>query len=530
VARNRFLRPDVAAEPLYNQWYAWWYLLAPATAPLFVQNLHVKLMRSFLDAPEMHAMALRNPALRGGPYLDIAVEHAPAVRRLLERTLADQAGALRFAEAVTELDRLLAAVPAGMSLESSYAQVPALLRGYVELVYDLHHRPSARFLESLLYRGEHHRTASQSIALRALAGDARPYVFSTPRLADDATLELRVAFHDPALDRLFAARDVAAPVDALREALGVPGARAAQFDGLFTDEAPAPRPRFDGDGVRCRYFGHACVLLETRDVSVLIDPAIPYRHAGAPLRFSFADLPDRIDHVVVTHGHADHLMLESLLPLRHRIGSIIVPRSGGALEDPSLKLMLRHAGFPRVVELDELETLALPGGEITGVPFFGEHGDLGVRAKLAHRIELAGRSFLMAADSNAIEPRLYDHVHAALGGVDVVFLGMESEGAPMSWMYGPLLRAPLSRKADHSRRLNGSNCARARAIIERLRPEAVYVYAMGREPWLGHVMALGYQDDAPQLVEARALLAACRAQGIEADLPFIRAEYRFARR
>jgi L-ascorbate metabolism protein UlaG (beta-lactamase superfamily) len=530
VARPRFLRPDVAAEPLVNQWYAWWYLLAPATAPLFVQNLHVKLLRSFLDAPEMHAMALQDPALRGGPYLELALDQAPAVRRLLEQTLRDQAAALRFAEAIAELDRVLAAVPAGMSLESSYERVPEPLRGYVELVYDLQHRPSQRFVESLLYRSAHAGVASQSLALRALAGDARPYVFSTPRLADDATLELRVAFRDPALDRLFAARHIAAPVDELREALGLSGDHAARFHRLFTDEPPVPRPRFDGDGVRCRYFGHACVLLETRDVSVLTDPAIPYHHAGAAPRFSFADLPAQIDYVVITHGHADHLMLESLLPLRHRIGTLVVPRSGGALEDPSLKLMLRHAGFARVVELDELDRLALPGGELTGVPFFGEHGDLAIRAKLAHRIELAGRSFLMAADSNAIEPRLYDHVRAALGGVDVLFLGMESEGAPMSWMYGPLLRTPLSRKADHSRRLNGSNCARAMAIVDRLGPEAVYVYAMGREPWLGHVMALGYDDSSPQLIEARALIAACRAQGKQADLPFLRAEYHFAPR
>ena len=30
--------PNVAIEPLYNQWYVWWYLLSPATAPLFVEE------------------------------------------------------------------------------------------------------------------------------------------------------------------------------------------------------------------------------------------------------------------------------------------------------------------------------------------------------------------------------------------------------------------------------------------------------------------------------------------------------------
>ncbi|MGZ3460782.1 MAG: hypothetical protein ACXU86_20020, partial [Archangium sp.] len=39
-----YLKQNVAAEPLYNQWYAWWYLLAPANAPLYVANHHVKIM------------------------------------------------------------------------------------------------------------------------------------------------------------------------------------------------------------------------------------------------------------------------------------------------------------------------------------------------------------------------------------------------------------------------------------------------------------------------------------------------------
>jgi hypothetical protein len=42
-----------------------------------------------------------------------------------------------------------------MSFESSYERVPDLLRGYVELVYDLHSRPLLRLVESLLYRSDH---------------------------------------------------------------------------------------------------------------------------------------------------------------------------------------------------------------------------------------------------------------------------------------------------------------------------------------------------------------------------------------
>jgi L-ascorbate metabolism protein UlaG (beta-lactamase superfamily) len=524
---HKFLRPDVAIEPLFNGWYAWWYLLAPATAPLFVRNLHLKLMESFAQSPEIHVAALKNPALAGGPYLQYGPERVDDVKRLIERTRTDQADLLAFADAIAALRRLVSTESAGMSLERLYPSVPDALRGYVELVYDLGNHPSVRVIEPLLYRSVYYKEAAQSLSVRPLTDDRRPYVFSTPRLGGDGTLELRAAFRSEAVHKLFAMADAPGSVHEVAEALRVPDAEAASFARLFSDQPPRRRERVGRDqpGVRVRYFGHACVLLETSEVSLLTDPVIAYEVAAGPTRFSFADLPERIDYVLLTHGHADHLMLETLLRLRHRIGTIVVPRSGaGALADPSLRLLLQHAGFRAVRELDELETLELPGGQLTGVPFLGEHGDLDVRAKLAHLVRLGGASVLMAADSNAIEPRLYDHVAAIVGRVDALFLGMECDGAPMSWMYGPLLHAPLSRKADQSRRLNGSNSERAIEIIERLRPGRVCVYAMGREPWMGHVMALAYTEASPQMVEARKLIAHCHANGIAADMPYLSAE------
>ena len=243
-------------------------------------------------------------------------------------------------------------------------------------------------------------------------------------------------------------------------------------------------------------------------------------------RYTFADLPEHIDYVVITHGHADHLMFEPLLQLRHRIGTVVVPAAGGGrLADPSLKLMLKHAGFRNVVALAELESLPVKGGELIGLPFIGEHGDLDIQAKLAHLVKLEGKSLLMAADSNALEPRLYEHVHREVGPIDMMWLGMESEGGPLSWMYGPLLPTPLQRKMDQSRRLNGSNAVRAIEIVQRLKPGQVYIYAMGREPWMGHVMVMGYHENSPQLVESRKLLAYCAEHGIRADMPYVQAEY-----
>lgn len=109
------------------------------------------------------------------------------------------------------------------------------------------------------------------------------------------------------------------------------------YDELFaTKHTPQPRPpRHDGDGVRVRYFGHACILIESAQTSVLIDPLVSYKYDGGVFRYTYADLPEEIDYVLITHNHQGHCMLETLLQLRHRVGRVLVPRNnGGGLADP----------------------------------------------------------------------------------------------------------------------------------------------------------------------------------------------------
>jgi hypothetical protein len=203
------------------------------------------------------------------------------------------------------------------------------------------------------------------------------------------------------------------------------------------------------------------------------------------------------------------------------VGTVIVPAGGtGALQDPSLILALQQIGMPHVRGLDELQVIDIPDGSITGVPFIGEHSDLAVSTKLAYLVRVKSTQLLFAADSCNIEPRMYEHLHAAIGDVDTLFLGMECEGAPLTWVYGPLTLRPVERSKDQSRRLSGSDYAQALALVERLNCRRVYVYAMGQEPWLNHVMSLKYTDASRPIVESNRLLQTCLDSGLVAERLF----------
>jgi L-ascorbate metabolism protein UlaG (beta-lactamase superfamily) len=466
----------------------------------------------------------------GGPFINYGADRAGDVKRLLEQTAREQAHVLEFAAAVKGLDKILTEEAAGgFSLEGVYRKVPEVLRGYVELVYDLNHQPSMRFIEGLLYRSPYYNTAAQSVSLSLVERDDRSFVFSTPRLEREGWLNLRVPFADGRLDELFRMRHEPRPLGHVREAFGVGEADLPLFSSFFTTEPPTPTPtRYDGDGVRIRYFGHACVLFETREVSVLCDPLVSYDVETSAPRYALSDLPEVIDYALITHNHQDHCMFETLLQLRHKIRNVVVPKSnGGGLADPSLKLVLQHVGFRNVIELDEMEELEVPGGHITGLPFFGEHADLHIRTKLAYAVRLGGRSIVCAADSENLEPELYRRVHDVTGDVDVVFIGMECDGAPMSWLYGPLISKPLSRKVDQSRRSNGSDYEKAIQIVERLNPSQVYVYAMGQEPWLKYLTSIQYTAESRPIVESDKLVAECLRRGLASERLYGRKEITF---
>jgi L-ascorbate metabolism protein UlaG (beta-lactamase superfamily) len=293
------------------------------------------------------------------------------------------------------------------------------------------------------------------------------------------------------------------------------------FKSFLTLDAPRPYQKYEGKGARWRYFGHACILLEADGASILTDPVLSYTYENNISRFTYEDIPDVIDCVLITHNHQDHLLFETLLQLRNRIRTIVVPRNvGGSLQDPSMKLILKTCGFKNVVEIEEMDEMQFGPLALTAIPFLGEHGDLDIRTKMAYLARVGGHSLLFAADSCNISPPMYKHIHADIGDVDVLFVGMECDGAPMSWLYGPLLTEKIARSQDQSRRLAGSNFERANAMVEQFGCKELYVYAMGQEPWLNYVMSVKYTDQSNPIIQSNKLIETCRERGITAERLF----------
>jgi L-ascorbate metabolism protein UlaG (beta-lactamase superfamily) len=514
-----YLKPNVVLEPLVDRWYAWSHLISPATAAMNIVSRHLTIIDSYLSAPSIHAEAVLNPKMRGGPFMDFGGGRVAEVEALQQQTLQKQEKVIQLAKAIKELDRMLATEAKGYGLEQVYNKVPEILKGYVELYYDRNNNPGFRFFESLLYNSEFYNKSSQSIAMWITNNDERPFCLSTPRLEEENVLNLEIPFEHAGIDELAKMKRVPQTLGYIKAMLGIPASKEVLFDSFFTETPPPPYKKYTGDKIRMRYFGHACILVETKDISILVDPLISYYgyHSSVD-HFSDVDLPDTIDYVLITHNHQDHILFETLLPLRHKIKNLIVPKTNsGKLEDPDLKLMFNNVGFDNVFGMDEMETIKFSDAIITALPFIGEHSDLNILTKSCFLVKIGDFKLLFLADSRIVEPKLYDHIHKQIGDVDVMFIGMECDGAPLTWLYGPLLTKKLARDMDGSRRLAGSDCEKGLSLVNIFNPKELYVYAMGQEPWCEFISSIKYTDESNPIVQSDKLVKICRNRGMVAE-------------
>jgi L-ascorbate metabolism protein UlaG (beta-lactamase superfamily) len=135
--------------------------------------------------------------------------------------------------------------------------------------------------------------------------------------------------------------------------------------GRWPAVAPMPHsPQFSAPGapgeIAVTFIGHSTFLLQLPGLNLLTDPifsdrASPFRWAGPrrvrPPACSLDGLP-RIDVVLVTHNHYDHLDLPSLRELARRHRPLVVTTLGN-------RAWLEARGVERVVELDWWQTHAV---------------------------------------------------------------------------------------------------------------------------------------------------------------------------
>lgn len=501
------LRQDVAAEPVIAGWYGWSYLLPPQTLARFMRNRFTPIAETYLSDPHVHAAAVRQPKMHGGPWVH-AHEHYDKITAWYAESEPQRQRIGELFEAIRRLEEEILPRYHGTCLDPVYQELPPALAGRVEVFYGRDNRsPDYRFIEPLMYASEFYDESLQQVRFGPITEDAREFALSTPMLEyTNDQLLVDVPLNSPLLDRVFRGDLTGDELAAMTAELGLTGERATKFTSYFE---PSEETVADSAADILDYVGHACVFARYQGTTFLVDPVLSYSGypGGAPGRFTFADLPERLDYLLITHNHQDHMLFETLIRLRHRVGTVLVPKSSNAsLVDPGLAGILRRLGFTDVVEVDDLETRSCGPAEVVALPFLGEHGDLRIRAKAGWLLRFGERSVLFAADSTNISPAMYGKVAEVIGQVDTVFIGMESIGAAASWIYGPLYSEPLDRRTDQSRRLNGSNFDQARDIVDALDPSEVYIYAMGLEPWLGIVMAIEYDVNHPAIVDSELLM------------------------
>jgi L-ascorbate metabolism protein UlaG (beta-lactamase superfamily) len=174
---------------------------------------------------------------------------------------------------------------------------------------------------------------------------------------------------------------------------------------------------------RITWLGHATVLLEVGNARLLTDPLLRdrvghlRRHAPTPP----SDAADRIDAVLVSHLHLDHLDAASLRRLRSDV-AVLAPEGAG--------MLLRRLGFARTRELcaGEHEEIGRAAVEAVPATHDGRRHPLAPRAEAIGFVVSGQRRVYFAGDTD-----LFAGMAQLAGTLDVALLPV--------WGWGPRLGA-----------------------------------------------------------------------------------------
>ncbi|MCP4581438.1 MAG: hypothetical protein GY839_07445 [candidate division Zixibacteria bacterium] len=135
----------------------------------------------------------------------------------------------------------------------------------------------------------------------------------------------------------------------------------------WIDDPPQPKPveYVNNEELKITYINHATALIQTDSLNILTDPiwsdyAGPFSWAGTPRvrapGVKFEDLP-KIDIILISHDHYDHLDLPTLKKLALKFQPIILAGLG-------MNGILKSENIENVVELDWWQEYTVDPGDV----------------------------------------------------------------------------------------------------------------------------------------------------------------------
>jgi len=189
---------------------------------------------------------------------------------------------------------------------------------------------------------------------------------------------------------------------------------------------PPPPSSVGVDDIVITHIGHATLLVQTAGCNIITDPVFSERLGPLPWTgprrvrapgVSLDALP-RIDAVLLSHNHYDHLDRWTLRQVHQRWKPVVVTGLGNGR-------YLARAGMPRVVELDWWESFALaPELRVTYVPaqHWSHRWPLDRRKALwgGHVVRAPAGSVYFAGDTGY--PADFKSIRQRLGPPDIALL------------------------------------------------------------------------------------------------------------
>ena len=227
--------------------------------------------------------------------------------------------------------------------------------------------------------------------------------------------------------------------------------RAKWPDKVENQGTPRLNEELAQDDIAITFVNHATFLIQTPELNILTDPiwserASPVSWAGPkrvrPPGVKFEELP-KIDLVVISHNHYDHLDVETLKRLNERFAPKVLVPIGD-------KELVESIGIKDVTELDWWDSIEIsPDVQITFAPtqHWSSRGLFDKYKSLwgSYFIQLGNRSVYFGGDSGYSSH--YVEIKKRLGSPEIALLGIGAY-APR-WFMQPMHMNPAEAVQAH---------------------------------------------------------------------------------